>query len=99
MIRNYAIIAWRNLLKNKVYSLINIGGLALGMAVALMIGLWVYDEYSFNKYHENYKWIGQVWQHNTINGSAGSSKGMPLPLGPELRSSYSGDFIMGGNQG
>jgi len=94
MIRNYAIIAWRNLLKNKVYSLINIGGLALGMAVALMIGLWVYDEYSFNKYHENYKWIGQVWQHNTINGSTGSSKGMPLPLGPELRSSYSGDFIM-----
>ena len=43
MIKNYLKIAWRNLMKNKAYSTINIGGLALGMAVTLMIGLWVYD--------------------------------------------------------
>ena len=44
MIRNYFKIAFRNLVNNKVYSAINIGGLAVGMAVAILIGLWVYDE-------------------------------------------------------
>jgi hypothetical protein len=43
MIRNYFKVAWRNLIKSKGYSLINIGGLA-GMAVAILIGLWIYDE-------------------------------------------------------
>jgi putative ABC transport system permease protein len=57
MLRNYVTIAWRNLAKTKGYSFINIGGLALGMAVALIIGLWVNDELTFNKYHDNY---GQV---------------------------------------
>ena len=46
MIRNYFKIAWRNLVKSKGYSAINIGGLAVGMAVAMLIGLWVYDELS-----------------------------------------------------
>ena len=46
MIKNYFKIAWRNLVKSKGYSAINIGGLAVGMAVAMLIGLWVYDELS-----------------------------------------------------
>ena len=54
MIKNYFKLAWRNLVKSKGYSAINIGGLAVGMAVAMLIGLWVYDELSFNKYHKNY---------------------------------------------
>ena len=45
-------IAFRNLTKNKTSSLINIGGLTVGIAVALLIGLWIYDELSFNK-HQN----------------------------------------------
>ena len=53
MFRNYFKIAWRNLVRNKVYSAINIGGLAVGMAVAMLIGLWLRDELSFNKYHQN----------------------------------------------
>ena len=44
MLSNYVKIAWRNLLKNKVSSFINIGGLAVGMAVAMLIALWIYDE-------------------------------------------------------
>ena len=44
MIKNYFKIAWRNLFKNKGTSLINIGGLAVGMAVATLIGLWIWDE-------------------------------------------------------
>ena len=49
MIKNYLKIAWRNLLKSKASSVINIGGLAVGMAVAMLIGLWMYSELSFDK--------------------------------------------------
>ncbi|HTB23805.1 MAG TPA: hypothetical protein VK711_00480, partial [Puia sp.] len=60
MTKNYFKIAWRNLIKNKGYSAINIGGLAVGIAVALLIGLWVYDELSYNLSFKNYHHIAQV---------------------------------------
>ena len=60
MIRNYFKTAWRNIVKNGSYSVINISGLAVGMAVAVLIGLWVYDEISFNRSHQNYASIAQV---------------------------------------
>jgi len=53
MLENYFKIALRNLRKNRIYSAINIVGLSVGMAVAILIGLWIYDELSFNKYHKN----------------------------------------------
>ena len=65
MIKNYFKIAWRNLVKNKAYSFINIGGLAVGMAVAILIGLWAYDEITFNESHQNYKSIAQVRRYFT----------------------------------
>ena len=55
MYKNYLKIAWRNLTRNKGYSAINIGGLALGMAVVIMIGLWVLDEFTFNTTHKNHE--------------------------------------------
>jgi len=64
MYKSYFKIGWRNLIRNKGYSFINIGGLALGMTVAMLIGLWVYDEITFNRYYENYNSIGQVYRHN-----------------------------------
>ena len=72
MFQNYFKIGWRNLFKNKGYSFINIGGLAVGMAVAMVIGLWIHDELSFDKYHKNYDRIAQVMQHQTFNGHRGS---------------------------
>jgi putative ABC transport system permease protein len=53
MIKNYFKVAWRNLFKSKGSSFINIFGLAIGMAVAMLIGFWIYDEFSFNHYHKN----------------------------------------------
>ncbi|CCH52416.1 Macrolide export ATP-binding/permease protein macB 2 [Fibrisoma limi BUZ 3] len=50
MIRNYIKVASRNLAKNKVYSFINVFGLALGMACSLLIGLWVKDAFSYNRF-------------------------------------------------
>ncbi len=67
MIKNYLKIAFRNLVKNKFSSVINIGGLAIGMAVAILIGLWIHDELSFNKNFKNYNRIAQVMQNTTIN--------------------------------
>jgi hypothetical protein len=54
MWQNYFKVAFRNLSKNKVYAFINIGGLGVGMAVTMLIGLWIWDEISFNRYHKNY---------------------------------------------
>ena len=79
MIQNYLKIAWRNLVKNKMYGLINIGGLAVGMAVVMVIGLWVYDEVSYNRSHKNYEHIAQVYRRNTepLKQKTDSYFGMP----------------------
>ena len=53
MIRNYLKSGWRNLLRNKVYSLINISGLSLGLTCSILIALWVVDEYSVDAFHED----------------------------------------------
>ncbi|MBO0937474.1 ABC transporter permease [Fibrella sp. HMF5335] len=92
MFTNYIKIALRNLVKNKVYSAINIGGLAVGMAVAMLIGLWIWDELSFNKVHTNYDRVAQVMQHQTFNGDVKTQGAVPFPLGPELRTTYGSDF-------
>src|SRR5688500_9610161 len=90
MIQNYLKIAWRNLVKNKMYGLINIGGLAVGMAVAIVIGLWVYDEVSFNRSHKNYEHIAQVYRRNTepLQQRTDSYVGMPQPVAGVLKEKY-----------
>ncbi|WP_288426720.1 ABC transporter permease [uncultured Spirosoma sp.] len=92
MLSNYLKIAWRNLLRNKGYSAINIGGLTVGMAVAMLIGLWIWDELSFNKSFANYSQIAQVMQHQVFNGHIGTQKDIPTPLDTELRTKYGGNF-------
>lgn len=92
MIKNYFKVAWRNLVKAKGYSAINIGGLAVGMAVAMLIGLWVYNELTFDKYHKNYDRIAQVMQHANFNGEIGTQTSNPALMGPELREKYGSDF-------
>ena len=92
MLKNYVIVAWRNLLRNRTSSFINISGLAIGMAVAMLIGLWIWDELSYNKSFENYDRIAQVMQHQTANGLKSTFQGVPRPLGQELRNSYGNNF-------
>lgn len=88
MIKNYLKVAWRNLIKNKVYSLLNIVGLASGMAVAMIIGLWIYDEVSGNKHFKNYDKLYQVMMHQTFDGRRGSQQALPFPIGEELKTKY-----------
>ncbi len=92
MIKNYLKIAWRNLVRNKGYSAINIGGLAAGMAVALLIALWIYDELAFNKYHKNYNRITRVMREETWKGETWTGAYNPLPVSGELRASFPNDF-------
>ena len=92
MIKNYLKVAWRNLIKNKATSFINIGGLAVGMAVAILIGLWIWDELSFDKYHKNYDRVAIVMQNETFNGTVNTGTAVSLPFDAELRKSYGSDF-------
>lgn len=71
MFRSYFKIAFRNLVKNKGCTFINIAGLATGMAVALLIGLWIWDELTY-RYHKHYDRLAQVMQHNIYNGVKGT---------------------------
>jgi putative ABC transport system permease protein len=88
MFRNYVRLAWRNLKKNKLYSFINIAGLATGMAVAMLIGLWVWDEISFDRSHKNYDRIGQVWQFVKFEKEKASYNSVPVPIAEEFRLKY-----------
>lgn len=88
MIKNYFKVAWRNLWKNKIYSFINIAGLASGMAVAMIIGLWIYDEVSANRHFKNYDTLYQVMMNQTFDGIRGSQQALPFPIGEELKNKY-----------
>jgi ABC-type antimicrobial peptide transport system permease subunit len=92
MLKNYFLIAWRNLTKNKVHSFINIAGLSVGMAVALLISLWVFDEISYNKSIPNYSRLAEVMQHQTFNGEMGTQASLPFPMGDALKAEYGSDF-------
>jgi putative ABC transport system permease protein len=95
MLKNYFIIAWRNLKRYKGYSLINIGGLAVGMTVAMLIGLWIWDELSFDKNNKNYDTIAQLARKQTTNGEvfiSENSNHFPIPLAAELRTQFPGYF-------
>ncbi len=92
MFKNNLKIAWRNLLRNKTSSFINIGGLAVGMAVAILIGLWVWDELSFNKSFANYDRIAHVMQSQTFNGDIRTQTAVPYLMGDELKRTYGSNF-------
>ena len=88
MIKNYLKVAIRNLKKGKLCSFINIAGLSIGMAVTMIIGLWVVDELSFDKYHKNHERLGQVWQFVKFDVEISSYNSVPVPIAEELRSKY-----------
>jgi putative ABC transport system permease protein len=92
MYKSYMKIGWRNLVRNKGYSLINIGGLAMGMAVAMFIGLWIYDELQFNKYHTNYNRIARVMRNLDVNSETLTTPILPSAIGGELRAKYGNYF-------
>ncbi|HEY4112010.1 ABC transporter permease [Puia sp.] len=90
MLKNYFKIAWRNLKKDKLFSFIHISGLALGMAVALLIGLWAWYMYSYDRFLPRYKQAYQVKLNFRYNSSVNTQSGAPLPLATALRTKIPG---------
>src|SRR6185369_7097498 len=80
MLKNYFKTAWRNLMKNKFYSAINISGLAIGLSVGIMILLWVQDELSFDRFHHNSENIYKLNSHISTGSDAQVWSGAPAPL-------------------
>ena len=87
MIQNYLKIAWRNLVRNRGFSLINILGLTIGMTCSILIFIWVKDELGYNKFHANYKELYQVMAHRDFNNQVFTDESMVLPLAKALESS------------
>lgn len=85
MFSNYLKTAWRNLLHNKAYSLLNILGLATGMAVALLIGLWVYDQSAYDRFLPGYQQVYQVRYNYNNNGDIRTQSEVCLPLAEALK--------------
>ena len=92
MLRNYFRIALRNLTRNKFSSAINIGGLAIGMSVAILIGLWVFDELSYDRSIPDHGRIAAVMQNQEISGAVQTWWGEAKQLAPALRKDFGGRF-------
>src|SRR5688572_11524328 len=88
MLRNYIKIALRNLIRNKGYSLINIGGLAVGLACCIAIGLYIWDEYSYDRFHTHYDNIYRVVEQQNQAGTLYDLAVTPGPLAPVLKADF-----------
>jgi putative ABC transport system permease protein len=88
MFTNYFKVAFRNLLRNKSFSLINISGLAVGMASAVLILLWVENEMSFDRFHEKSDRLYEVYGNVRMDGVLQSQVPTPELLAPTLKRDY-----------
>ncbi len=90
MIKNYLLVALRNLKRNKVFSFINILGLALGMACSLLILLWVHDERSVDSFHASKDRLYNIYQRQYYDGKVEAGYYTPGVLAPELKKKIPG---------
>ncbi|MGN7818940.1 ABC transporter permease [Chitinophaga sp. 22536] len=90
MLLNYFKTAWRSLTNNKAYSALNIFGLAIGMAVALLIGLWVYYQFSFDRFLPGHQHTSQVMYKTVYNGDILTQRSTSYPLAEVLKKEVPG---------
>lgn len=88
MLHNYFTIAWRNLLRTKTFSFINLSGLAIGMAVAIVIGLWLFAELNFNRSFVQYKRIYSIYHHLVFGNEIYTESGVSPRFAYELRNNF-----------
>ena len=88
MLKNYLTVAFRNLLRSKGFSLMNILGLAIGMASALIILLWVQNEWSFDRFYKNESSLYQVWNKDNWGTVLTCWSATPKILGPTLKQEF-----------
>ena len=90
MLRTYFKIGWRNIVNSKGYSALNIFGLATGMAVALIIGLWVHHEYAYDRFLPGYQQLYRVQRNFNSNGDTLTFRSTSLKLADALRTQVPG---------
>jgi len=88
MLKNYLLIGWRNIIKAVGSSAIHVCGLAAGMAVAILIGIWIYNELNFNKSFANYDRIAQLYHNITFGEDVMAIPDLPAALGEAIRNKY-----------
>jgi putative ABC transport system permease protein len=88
MFKNYLKIAWRNLAKNKAFTLINIAGLAIGIATCLMIILFIQNEMSYDRFNQKAEQIFRVVFRGTMNGEKMNESSVMAPVAPTLRKDF-----------
>jgi putative ABC transport system permease protein len=88
MFRNYLTTAFRNFRRHKAYSSINVLGLTVGLACTFFIVLWIQDEISYDRFHEDGDRIYAVMRHATFGGNRGTTQSMPKPLAEVLVDEY-----------
>src|SRR5579872_2985418 len=86
MLKMYFKIAWRNLAKNKLYSLVNIGGLTIGITSCILIGLYISNELSYDRFNKNADRIVRATTEYTVNGAKTQVSGTGSMVGPRLAS-------------
>jgi putative ABC transport system permease protein len=93
MLKSYFRIAWRNLRRNKGYSFINIAGLSAGMAIALLIGLWIADELNFDHYSPRHSRLAELMLKQAAKGQEASvGPTISTAIEPVLRKGYADLF-------
>src|ERR1700754_4203790 len=89
MLRNYILIGFRNLLKNKLFSIINISGMAISVACFLIIGLFVIDELSYDKHISDVELKYRVFNEMfSDDGNVRQAAMVPPMVAPTLKSDY-----------
>jgi hypothetical protein len=88
MLKNYFKVSWRSFSRNKIFSVINISGLAMGIASAVLLLLWIHNEISADRFHRNGDRIYEVYSQSVIDGRIQSWGASPMVLGPVLQSTY-----------
>src|SRR5690606_17636318 len=93
MLRNYFKSAWRNLMKNKVFSLINILGLTIGITVCMMIFLFIMNEFSVDRFHKDGDRIYRVMRDFENEGKSQSVAYLSGPYAPALLNDFKGEIL------
>src|SRR5277367_3416263 len=88
MVKNFLKIAYRNIVRSKGFSIINISGLAIGMASAILILLWVQNELSYDSFYANSNRLYQSWNRDRGNDGIDCWNVTPKPLAPALKQDY-----------
>ena len=88
MIRNYIKIAWRNIRKNKLYSAVNIIGLTTGIAACLLIGLYIWNEVTYDNFHDKADRIAKVYMDYQYSGTRSQTDVTGTKVGPQFQRTF-----------